>query len=174
MWLVWIRRVALVHCFLECFRVNVGDQAIRVSSNLPPGYLQHEQLGLGKGVSTCTEGGGIWLVCYRGVSFLAVSLSNRITLYIYIYDFIATKSWMTYNSKFKKNIAYNTLWIRYNYVNEWEYSIELQKKWELRKWILKKKLTKNCDSKKTLKLNTCLLNRNSWARLYNRKNMHHV
>ena len=39
----------------------MGDQAIRVSSNLPPGYLQHEQLGLGKGVSTCTKGEGIWL-----------------------------------------------------------------------------------------------------------------
>ncbi|KAI0241477.1 Dedicator of cytokinesis protein 9 [Lamellibrachia satsuma] len=30
-------------------RVNVGDQAVRVAINLPPGYLQHEQLGLGKG-----------------------------------------------------------------------------------------------------------------------------
>ena len=64
---------------------------------------------------------------------------------------------MTYNSKFKKNIAYNTLWIRYNYVNEWEYSltcIELQK---VRITYMNNKIKNTCDSKKKpLKLNTLL------------------
>ena len=36
----------------------MGDQAVRVAINLPPGYLQHEQLGLGKGVSASTQGKG--------------------------------------------------------------------------------------------------------------------
>ena len=42
--------------FLVVSRVNVGEQAVRVAINLPPGYLQHEQLGLGKGVSAGSGG----------------------------------------------------------------------------------------------------------------------
>ena len=33
------------------FRVNVGEQNIRVSMNIPPGYLGYENFGMGKGVS---------------------------------------------------------------------------------------------------------------------------
>ena len=37
--------------FLCFIRVNVGEQNIRVSMNIPPGYLGYENLGMGKGVS---------------------------------------------------------------------------------------------------------------------------
>ena len=38
-------------CFIALCRVNVGDQNIRVSMNIPPGYLGYENFGMGKGVS---------------------------------------------------------------------------------------------------------------------------
>ena len=31
--------------------MNVGDQNIRVSMNIPPGYLGYENFGMGRGVS---------------------------------------------------------------------------------------------------------------------------
>ena len=39
-------------CFSALYRVNVGDQNIRVSMNIPPGYLGYGNFGMGKGVST--------------------------------------------------------------------------------------------------------------------------
>ena len=42
-------------CFYALCRVNVGDQNIRVSMNIPPGYLGYENFGMGKGVSTAVR-----------------------------------------------------------------------------------------------------------------------
>lgn len=36
----------------EIFRINVGEHNIKAASNLPSGYLGHEHLGLGRGVSS--------------------------------------------------------------------------------------------------------------------------
>ena len=60
--------------------------------------------------------------------------------------------WHTIKFTVYKNIAYNTLWIRYNYVNEWEHSltcIELQK---VRITYMNKKIKKTCESKKNIKI----------------------
>ena len=51
-------------CFSALYRVNVGDQNIRVSMNIPPGYLGYENFGMGRGVST-----GIKLFIQKNMSW---------------------------------------------------------------------------------------------------------
>ena len=36
---------------VRLYRIEDGDHLLHVATSLPPGYLQHEQLGMGKGVS---------------------------------------------------------------------------------------------------------------------------
>ena len=47
----FIQPIKLEFYFVARCRVNVGDQNIRVSMNMPPGYLGYENFGMGKGVS---------------------------------------------------------------------------------------------------------------------------
>ena len=60
-------------CFSALCRVNVGDQNIRVSMNIPPGYLSYENFGMGKGVSTAVR---LFILSWTGFPLDLENLEN--------------------------------------------------------------------------------------------------